>query len=217
MKTLILSLTLLTSLITLSQTEKKYIYLENNNTGKIKKLNLQSTQRLSFNIDTITEDYSSYTTYSSGDILEMNFKTDSVDFNSDGNFYWSEGHTENGSVSKSIDVYLDEDVVVPLGYYSSSIAEIYISRQTKFGAVMFALGGTLAYTAFLNSIFVAPMLGLNDGKFSGYSFSRLWRGELYSAIGLSVGIPLLLIFQEKSYYFQSFEVDDTWSVVGPEN
>lgn len=217
MKTILLSLTLLITLTTFSQTEKKYIYLENNNTGKIKKLNLNSTRSLDFHIDTLDGAYNSYITYNSGDLDEMNFSNDSVEFSTDGGYYWSEGSYSNVEIVKSIDYFTPEPYIMSLGYYTSSTAEVYISRQTKFGAVMFALGGTLAYTAFLNSVFVSPMLGLNDGKFSGYSFSRLWRGELYSAIGLSVGIPLLLIFKEKSYHFQSFEVDDTWSVVEPEN
>ncbi len=216
MKPTLLILTMLTVLVSLSQTDKKHLYLESNENGKVKKINLKSSWSLNFHIDTLEGDYDSYTTYLSGDVSAMNFKKDTVYFNSYGSFFQIDDNSEKGTVVKTTDVYLSENIVLPLAYYGSTRAETYITRQSKFGAVMFGIGGTLAYTAILNAIFVAPMLGLNDGKFAGYSFSRLWRGELYSAIGLSVGIPLVYLFREKSYYFQGFEDQETWSVVEPQ-
>jgi hypothetical protein len=55
MKATLLFLTMLTALVSLSQTDKKYLYLENNETGKIKKINLKSTWLLNYHIDTLEE------------------------------------------------------------------------------------------------------------------------------------------------------------------
>ncbi len=215
MKATLLILTMLSALLSLSQTDKKYLYLENNETGKIKKINLKSTWLLNYHIDTLEGDYNSYTSYISGDVSAMNFKADSVYFNSEGSNSWSEENSEKGLFGKTTETYLTENIILPMAFYGNTRAEIYITRQSKSAAIIYFIGGTLAYTAILNSLFVAPLLGLNDGKFSGYSFSRLWRGELYSAIGLSVGIPLVYLFREKAFYFQAFNDQETWSVVEP--
>jgi len=210
---------LLFSINSIAQTEKKFLYLQNETTQKIKKINLTSSSSLSYTRDSSDSDNNSfnYLTYTSSNPTLCNFTNAGVDFQYDSRYYFSDYYGD-GNDQYHYELWdenslSDSTINLP---YSTATGNIDISlrRQSKLGRVMFGIGGFITYCAILNAVFVSPMVGLNDGSFKGYSFQRLWKGQLYSGAGLTIGVPLLLLFKERIYYFQSFDTDhDNWAVV----
>ncbi|MBK7130435.1 MAG: hypothetical protein IPM74_10155 [Crocinitomicaceae bacterium] len=194
------------------QNESKFLYLENDATGKIKKINLDHTSNLEFAIDSA---FTSYITYSSDAPEKCLFGEKQVEFIFDD---YSESYsTDNDKGYYSFDksIWLDEDSSLMLNYTNPN-PDISISmfHQTKTKSVFFGIGVGISYLAAINAMWVAPFIGMNNGSFKNYNWQRFWRFELYSACALGVGIPLGLIFQEKEYHFQTAgSYNDTWHVV----
>lgn len=194
------------------QDENKFLYLENNATGKIKKINLERTSHFTFTIDS---SYTSYITYSSNDPEKCIFGQKQVEFNFDD---YSEDYStsdDDGYYSFNKTIWLEEDSSVILNYTNPNPdISISLTHQTKTKFVLFGIGVGISYLAVLNAVWVAPFIGLNNGSFKNYNWQRFWRYELYSACALGVGVPLGLIFKSKEYYFQTAgSLYDTWHVV----
>lgn len=213
MKLILLFFVLISTFSFAQKTEKSFLYLQNQRTDKIKKINLTSSKFISYSVDVTQDNYNRYLTYDCYSPTTCKFGESEIEFHAEEINYSSWKHEENRDYDDSWNM-LKIDSTMTLPYSTSEETDIIFSRQSKAGFVLFRVGCGIVYASLVNAFFVAPMRGLNAGSFNGYSTQRLWRGELYSGIGLSIGVPLMFIFDYKDYYFQNPNgVFDTWVVV----
>jgi hypothetical protein len=192
-----------------------FVYLQNQRTEKIKKINLKRTFWLSYNVDSSSTNYNSYHSWQTFEPTKARFKPDGLNFYFSDESYQLWQHNNDVETIDEWNKYYDYDTSSFFPYTNSASGhDIYITRQTKAGAALYAAGVGIVYTSLVNAFLIAPLRGLNAGSFNGYSLSRLWQGEFYSGIGLCVGLPIMLIFERKDYYFQHHSgIRDTWKVV----
>jgi len=193
---------------------KKFLYLQNQANDKIKKINLDHSKWLSYTVDSTGDNYYTYYTRDSYSPSDCKFGKDEIEFHFNEVNYSSWLYQENVEYEDSWNIFCeDSSTILPYTAPTKNI-DIYLTRQSKIGSVLFGVGVGIVYSALVNAFFVAPMLGLNNGSFEGYSTSRLLRGEFYSGIGLSIGLPLMYIFDKHDYYFQNSNgVFDEWVIV----
>jgi hypothetical protein len=215
MKTRCLFLLLICNVSFTQTGNKSFVYLQNQRTEKIKKINLKSTYELSYNVDSTEDNFYSYHSWQCFEPGKLRFKPDGIDFafNAENYQFWKQsGELETTDNWANTYVY-DTSAFFPYTSETSGY-DIYLTRQTKAGRILFATGVGIVYASLVNAFFIAPLRGLNAGSFNGYSVSRLWQGEMYSGIGICIGLPIMFIFDRRDYYFQNpGKIWDTWKVV----
>ena len=203
--------------ISFSQTgaNKSFLYLQNQRTAKIKKINLSSSHYISYNLDSSADYFYSYSAWESFTPENCAFGENGVDFHFSAASYNYWTYSNDVELMDSWNNYYDFDTSTFFPYTNESNGfDIFLSRQSKAGRIFFVTGAGIVYLALVNAFLIAPMRGLNAGSFNGYSTQRLWQGEMYSGFALAVGLPLILIFDHKKYYFQDrTNKHDTWEVV----
>ena len=205
MKSFLVFLFAIASFITLAQNGQQYLYLQNTMNQKLKKLKLESTAYFSVSIDSSngnTQSSRSYTTYN---------PTETAFENGEINFRFSAYSTVNTSYSENESYYHLEDYgdlmidsTIRLNYSTENAnLDFYITHQTKFRRVLYSVGVGLFCASIFNAFIVSPMIGMQNGSFTNYSWNRLWKSELYSGVGLALSIPLAVLFVEKDYFLQT--------------
>lgn len=201
----------------LSQDERKqFLYLENTQNQKVKKINLLRYAYFCISVDSTSDYFERDQTYYSANPSSCIFGKDRVLFSF--NDYSEYSYYDDGILryDSSKDISLPDDSIVGIPYTNQQAStNIYLSYQTPFRLFMHSTGMFLAGVSFFNAVIVAPLIGMNNGSFKDYNWQRFWRYELYSAIGLGLSIPLGICFEERRFYFQSrYEGIPIWRVKG---
>jgi len=200
MKLFFLLFVLISSISFSQKPEKAFLYLQNQRTDKIKKINLGSSKYITYGFDSTKHNFNSFLNYVCYSPTTCKFNTTEIEFHAEEINFTSWKHEENRDYDDSWNMFkIDSAMVFP--YSTPGKTDLIFSRQSKAGFVLFRVGCGIVYASLVNAFLIAPLTGLNEGSFNGYSTKRLWRGELYSGICLSIGIPLMFIFDYKNYYF----------------
>lgn len=205
MKHFTLLLFCLTYTLSFAQTSQRYLLLENTLKGKTKRLNLEKAAYFTITRDSSDGQTDFSETYTSYTPDECAFGSERVIFKfGEYSSYENSYGADNSYRYREDYAELAADSTIQFNYGpENNRIDLYLTYQTKSRRALYSFGVGLFCTSLFSSVVVAPLVGMNNGSFKNYNWSRLWKFELYSGIGLAVSIPVSVLFLEKNYYFQT--------------